>query len=220
VQILSRARKHFFAFPDCHRAVILLVALALVLPAAASFAAPDDDIKAAIVAGGAPDISHAPRDIFVRGFTAVALRVKQRDLPDYVAAAIQMRPDLTRKIVAAAIKVMARQDRGFTCAAFARMISVAVAANPEYATTIAKAAIQARPELASCIIDAASKAAPEQRSQIAKLETNFSLTLVSLVISDPEMERWHGVGTLNPANVLDFRPENPVVSPEQPPASR
>ena len=219
MQTLSLARKHFFAFP-CHRSVILLVALALLLPAASSFAAPGDEIKAAIVAGGAPDISHAPRDIFVRGFTAVVLRVKQRDLPDYVAAAIQMRPDLTRKIVAAAIKVMARQDRGFTCAAFARMISVAVAANPDYAITIAKAAIQARPELASCIIDAASTAAPDQRSQIAKLETNFSLALVALVISDPEMELWHGIGTLNPANVLDFRPENPVVSPEQPPASR
>jgi hypothetical protein len=220
VQILSRARKQFFAFSDGHRWVILLVLLAFVLPAASSFATPADDIKAAIVAGGAPDITHAPRDIFVRGFTVVALRVKPRDLPHYVAAAIQMRPDLTQRIVAAAIKVMARQDRRLSCAVLARMISVAVAANPDYAIAIAKAAIQAKPDLASCIIAAASAAAPDQGSQIAKLETNFSRTPISLVISDPEMEPWQGIGTINPANVLDFRPASPVVSPERPPALR
>jgi hypothetical protein len=220
VQILSRARKQFFAFRDGRRWTVLLVLLAFVLPTASSFATPADDIKAAIVAGGAPDISHAPRDIFLRGFTVVALRVKPRDLPDYVAAAIQMRPDFTRKIMFAALKIMARQDRRLNCATVARMISVAVAVNPDYAVAIAKAAIQARPELASCVIAAASATVPEQQGQIAKLETNFSLTLVSLVISAPEMEPWHGIGTLNPANVLDFRPENPIVSPEQPPSSR
>lgn len=219
MQILSRGHERFTAFSNRRHWMILLVALVCVLPGASSFAAPGDDIKAAIIAGGAPDIAHAPRAIFLRGFTAVALRIKQRDLPHYVAAAIQMRPDLTRKIVAAAMKVMARQDRGLSCVAVTHMINIAIAANPDLAMAIAKAAIEARPDLVHCILTAASMAAPEQQSQFAMLETHFSLGLISSVIVDSEMQPWLGIGTLNPANVSDFRQDRPVISPEQPPSS-
>jgi hypothetical protein len=114
---------------------------------------------------------------------------------------------------------MARHNRDLSCAAVARLVSVTIAANPDSAVTIAAAAIKAKPDLSSCIIAAASSAAPEQRSQVAKLETYFSLSLLSLVVNDSDVEPWHGSGTLNPANVVDLRVTGEVISPEQPPSS-
>jgi hypothetical protein len=219
VQLLSPTCRRVSAFGRSHLPSLVLVILGLAAFSGSALAAPRDEITQAVIAGGATDPAHAPRAVFLRAFTAVAVRVKQRDLPDYAAAAIQVQPELAGKIIANTMKIMARHDRGLTCAAVARLVSVTIAANPDCAMRIAAAAIKAKPDLSSCIIAAASAAAPEQRSQIAKLETYFSLALLSLVTNDSEVEPWHGSGTLNPANLVDHRVGD-VISPEQPPASR
>lgn len=188
---------------------------------AASVAAPRDEITQAVIAGGATDTANASRAVFLQAFTAVAVGVKSRDLPDYAAAAIQLKPQLAAKIVANTMRIMSRRDRSMTCISIARLVSVTIAANPDSAVAIAAAAIKARPDLKGCIIAAASASAPEQRPQFAKLETYFSLALLSLVVNDSEVEPVDGgSGTLNPANLVDRRVTDPVISPEQPPWSR
>jgi len=199
---------------------LFLIALGLGALSTSLIAAPRDEITQAVIAGGAGDTADASHAVFMRAFTAVAVGIKSRDLPNYAAAAIQLRPDLAARIVVDSIRIMSRTDQRVTCAAVARLVSVTIAANPDSALRIAAAAIKARPDLRSCIIAAASETAPEQRSQFAKLETYFSLALLSIVINDSDVEPWHGSGTLNPANVLDLRVTNAVISPEQPPSSR
>lgn len=193
------------------------MALVSVLLTVSSFAAPSDDLGAAITAGGATDVAHAPRDIFLRAFTSVALRVKLRDLPDYVGAGIQMRPDLTGRIVGKAIQVAVRRDRASNCAVISKIIRAAITASGGDAVRVAKAAIAAKPAAAHCIIAAAIEVAPDQRSEIAALETNFSWGLLSAISATAEVEPWYGSGTLNPANLSDLRSNSVVVSPEQPP---
>ena len=219
MKILSPTCRRLFAFGRNHLAALLLIALGVAAFSASSVAAPHDEITQAVIAGGATDTATATRAVFLRAFTAVAVRVKQRDLPAYAATAIQMQPGLASKITTNTIRIMAQHDRRLSCAAIARLVSVTSAANPDSAVRIAAAAIKAKPDLSSCIIAAASAAAPDQRSQIAKLESYFSLALLSLVANDFDVEPWHGSGTLNPANVLDFRVVGDVVSPEQPPSS-
>jgi hypothetical protein len=192
-----------------------IAALLWVVLATSSFAAaPVDDLGAAVTAGGATDVAQAPRDIFLRAFTSVALRVKLRDLPDYVGAAIKMRPDLTGRIVAKAIRVAVRGDRTSNCATISRIIRAAITASGGDAVNVAKAAIAANPVAAHCIIDAASEAAPDQQSEIAALGTNFSLGLLSAITATSEVETRFGTGTMNPANLS--KSNSTVVSPEQP----
>ena len=195
--------------------LVSLVALLSILFNISLSAAQSDDLSAAVSAGDAADVAHVSQRIFLRGFTAVALRVKPRDLPGYVEAAVTMRPELAGKIVGRAVKMATRKDPKSSCTLVARIVRAAIAANPDAAIVIAKAAIAAKPAAVHCIIDAASTAAPEQRSEIAALETNFSLGLLSAITANPDFETWPASGTLNPANISDFR-ENPVVSPEQP----
>lgn len=211
MNLLSQSRNHILR---CSTVALVTLLLAVLNPSLT--AAPADDLTAAVSAGGTADVAHASRNIFLRGFTAVALRVKPRDLPDYVAAAIKMQPDLSARIVARAVRIATRGDGRSSCRIVARILQVAVAANPDSALAIAKAAIEARPAAVHCIIEAVSAIVPDQAQEIAALETNFSLALLSVVTATSEIEPWHGSGTFNPANVLDLRPESPVVSPEQP----
>ena len=219
MQIFTPTCRQLSEFGRSRLASLSLVLLGLAAFSASSIAAPQDEITEAVISGGATNTANASRAVFLQAFTAVAVRVKQRDLPEYAAAAIQVRPDVAAKIVANTVRIMGRHNREVSCAAVARLVSVTIAANPDSAVTIAAAAIKAKPHLSSCIIAAASAAAPEQRSQIATLETYFSLSLLSLVVNDSDAEPWHGSGTLNPANVVDLRVTGEVISPEQPPSS-
>jgi hypothetical protein len=193
----------------------LLQAVLSVLLAASSFSAPADDLRTTIAAGGAGDLAHAPTNLFLRAFTAVALRAKSRDLPAYVEAGIKMRPELTFRIVARAIRLAARKDPTSSCSLISRIVQAAITANPDETVEIVNTAIAARPALVHCIIEAATAIAPDQQSAIAALETNFSLGLLSLT-ANAEIGPWQGSGTLNPANVSDLR-NGAIVSPEQPP---
>jgi hypothetical protein len=218
VRILKPTRPWSFVFGPSHFSSVLLVAVGLAAFSTSSIAAPREEITQALTAGGAADAASAPKAVFLRAFTAVAVRIKVRDLPEYAAAAIQIRPDLAAKIIAASTKIMARNPQGLSCAALARLVKVTIASNPDCAVAITAAAIKARPQLSHCIIAAAGEAAPDQQAQIARLENYFSLALLSWVTDDSEAAPWHGSGSLNPANIVDLRKQNPVISPEQPPA--
>jgi hypothetical protein len=210
VNLLSQARSHFVR---C--AIVSLAALLSILFNPSAFAVPSDELSEAVRAGGAADVTHASASIFLRGFTAVALGIKPRDLPGYVEAAVKMRPELAGKIVGRATRITSRKDPKSSCTVIAWIVRAAVAANPASAVAIAKAAIAAKPAAVHCIIDAASKVAPEQEPEIAALETSFSLGLLSAITATSDLEMSYTSGTLNPANLSDFR-ENTVVSPEQP----
>src|SRR5205807_1186117 len=88
---------------------LLLIVLGSVLFSGASFATPTEDITCAVSVDGVSDVSQASPKQFLKAFIAVVLRTQPRDLPDYVIAAANLRPDLSAKIVAAAIKSAARQ---------------------------------------------------------------------------------------------------------------
>jgi hypothetical protein len=195
---------------------VVLLLFVLLLAIGSLQAAPRDEIKAAVTLDGSADASQVSRTVFLRGFSAVAVRVKPRDLPSYVVGAIEVRPDLTRAIVAHALKIAARQHPGLTCAVVSRIVTAAIAANPSAAVVITKAAIQAKPAMASCVIAAAAAAVPEQREEIAALESNYSIGLISAITRTSEGAIWHGSGTINPANLSDMGSEAGVVSPEQP----
>ena len=210
MNLLSRVRSHLVR---C--STVSLVVLLTILLHASAFAAPSDDLSAAVSAGGAADVAHASSSIFLRGFASVMLGVKPRDLPAYVDAAIKMRPDLATKVVGRAIRIASRKHPKSSCTLIAQIIRAAIAANPDAAVAIAKAAIAAKPAAVQCIIDSASTAAPEHQPEIAALSTNFSLALLSAIAANSDLETSYASGTLNPANLSDLR-ENAVVSPEQP----
>lgn len=193
--------------------LLLFVAL---LTVGSLHAAPRDEIKAAVTLDGSADASQVSRAIFLRGFSAVAVQVKPRDLPSYVGGAIELRPDLTRSIVARALKIASKQHPGLTCSVVSRIVAAAIAANPSAAVVITKAAIQAKPAIASCVIAAAAAAVPEQREEIAALESSYSLGLISAITRTSDDAIWHGNGTINPANLSDMDSDSGVVSPEQP----
>jgi len=195
---------------------------ALAVQVASSFATPTEEITQAVAVGGASDISQARTRQFARAFTAVALRTPQRELPAYVAAAISLRPDLSSKIVAAAIKVAVRQWKSkpaTLCEMIDRIVRSAVAANPEAVLSIARAAANASSGLRPCVASSALAAAREQGLDTSN-DSRLSLALLSFATHQPNMEApaSFGTGTINPANNSDLRESSPVNSPEQPPA--
>lgn len=198
-----------------------MTACAMAVLATTSFATPAEEIARA-VAVGASDISQATTKQFVRAFTAVALRTPQRDLPAYVTAAINLRPDLAPKIVAAAVKVAGKHSearRGRLCEMIDRIVKAAVAANPKAILSITRAAVAANPALRACVASSALAAAREQGLNVSR-ESGLTMALLSFATHQPNMDAPNsfGTGTINPANISDLRESNPVNSPEQPPA--
>jgi hypothetical protein len=86
---------------------LLTFSCALLLKAPA-FANPTDEITRALTVNGAASVSAAQPRQFRKAFTALTLRVPPRNLPDYVVAAIGLRPDLSANTVAIAVRAAAR----------------------------------------------------------------------------------------------------------------
>jgi len=202
---------------------VIFVALFSIDFNASAFGAPADEISTAIVAGGAADIAQAPRVVFVRAFTSVALRAKPRELPDYVMAAINLRPDLTPNAVAVAVKATVKRAEAkpeLLCAMIELIVAAAIAANPQAAISIAKAAASASPTLRRCVISAAVAAAPQASDQIVLAVTAKTVPLAFLTLSAADavgFSSW--TRALNSANIFDVGSSGGVItSPEQPPA--
>ena len=186
-----------------------------------AFATPADDISRALAANGVTDVSTVPARQFLKPFTAVAFRVQPRVLPDYVIAAVNLRPDLAPKLVALAVKAAVRNSEGkpeALCPLIQRIVAAAIAANPDAVVTIARASASAAPHFRRCVAEAAIAAAPNAQQAILEATTK-TLPLAFIYSADAGSAGFFfTAATLNPANISEPGNDTGVNSPEQPPS--
>lgn len=201
---------------------LLLTFTCALLLSAPAFANPAEEITRAVAVNGVTDVSSAPRGQFLKAFTAVALRVQPRDLPDYVIAAVNLRPDLTANEVGIAVKAAAKNWEAkpeLLCPLLERIVKAAIAANPDAAVAVAKAGAAASPHLRRCVVAAAISAAPQAKDQIVEAASNKTPPFAFISFSASDLGGFsYKADTLNPANFSEPVDDN-VTSPEQP-ASR
>ena len=192
------------------------------LLSASAFGTPTEEITRSLVANGISDVSQARPRQFSKSFNAVALRVAPRDLPDYVAAAVSLRPDLAPHVVAVAVKAAVRNWEAkpdALCGMIQRIVKAAIAVNPEAAPSIAKASASVWPELRRCAVEAAIAAAPESKEAIVNAVTSRSIQFAFLTFSASDTSGFSFTpATLSPANISDLGDKGDVNSPEQPPS--
>ena len=200
---------------------VLLIVLGSVLFGGSSFATPTEDITRAVSVSGVSDVAQAHPKQFLKAFTAVAARTQPHDLPDYVVAAVNLRPDLSPRIVAVAVKAAVRKlesKQGALRGIIDRIVRVAIAANPDAAVSIARAAIAAAPDLRQCVAALAISAAPNKEAEIQVPAESPSISLALLTLSGIDSEEFSvNSATINPANLSDLSGSVAVNSPEQPP---
>lgn len=203
----------------CLQLLAILCGLVLSVPA---YATPADEISRAVAVHGVADIGLARPGQFLKGFAAVALRVQPRDLPEYVIAAINLRPDLAPRAVGVAIKAAARNWEAkpeALCALIERIVTAAIAAEPDAAVAIAEAAASAAPRLRGCVVAAAIAAAPGAKAAIIEAATRKTQPFAFLTFSATDGGGFSfSPATLNPANISEPGDDDSVNSPEQPPS--
>ncbi len=202
---------------------VLLAVCGVALSTTFAFANPTEEIIRAVAVNGLFDVSQAPPRQFTKALNAVAVRVPPRELPDYVVAAIHLRPDLTPNIVAVAIKAAVRNLDGkpeVLRAMIERIVSAGIVANPDAVLWIVRASMSAAPELRKWIAAAASAAAPNAKDAIVEAANSNAVPFAFLNFSaNPVSGFSFSSATLNPANISDLAGEGKGVnSPEQPPS--
>jgi len=201
---------------------LLLAACGCALFNASALANPAEEITRAAAVNGVTDVAQASPRQFVKAFTAVALRTQPRDLPNYVVAAIDLRPDLAPRVVGVAVRATVKNSEGkagLLCLMVERIIRAGIAACPEGAVSIAKAGSSAAPELRRCVIDAAVSATPDKKSEIVQAATTKAMPFAFLTFSASEINAFSfSAATLNPANLSSPNDNGAVASPEQPPS--
>lgn len=199
--------------------LLLTLSCALLLSAPA-FANPTEEISRAVTVNGVADVSSARPRQFLKAFTAVALRVPPRDLPDYVTAAIQLRPELAPNAVAIAVKAAVKNFESkpeLVCSLAERIVKAAIAANHDAAVAIAKAAASSAPHLRRCIAAAAISVAPEAKEEITDTASKKTPPFAYLSFSASDFGEFSfKADTINPANISEPEDDNTVNSPEQP----
>jgi hypothetical protein len=200
--------------------IVLLFLSTSVLLTPSVLATPAEEISRAVAVDGVTDLSVAPPKQFLRAFTATAIRAQPRELPNYVVAAVQFRPELAPNITAIAIKAAiknAEAKPGILCVLIDRIIRAAIAGNPEAVVVIAKAGASASSELRQCVLAAAISAAPSSKDAIVQAINARALPFAFLTFSAAAHSGFSFTApTLNPANIADHG-SGSVVSPEQPP---
>jgi len=164
------------------------------------------DLTRAVNVAGASSVGTATPDQFMQALESLFVRSTPHQICDYVAVAVIARPDLTSRIVVAALTVTRVNphtdykdfkqpiSKELPCEEADCIIRAAIGAHPSATREIVDAAVSADPLLRDCIVAAANAIQP-------CAEAN---TYVQPVI----------LNSLNPANDI---PE--VVSPEKPPSS-
>lgn len=213
VQIFPQLPRPGFRF-------VSLIVCASAFLAASSFATPGDEIEKAVAAGGSSEVAQTHPNQLLRAFNAVALRAPARELPVYVSAAIELRPDLSGKIVAVAVKTAIKHWEArpnALCQMIQRIVTAAIAANPRAVISIAQAAVAASPEMRTCVVAAAISAAPGREAAIQNA-TEFRGAAFGFLSFSENLENgfFFSAATLSPANISDLRGDEPVNSPEQP----
>jgi len=192
--------------------------LACVSWSAIAQASPRDEIVRAVAVHGVSDPSMADTKYFEMALLSVCLRAELDDLPNYVTAAINLRPDLAPIIAKTAVKVVRikeeskseptkvffrddlQRSRLKACELLSPIIKIAVAGNPKAAARIAGAAATVWRAMYQCIIEAAVAAAPQAEKEITEA-----------VLEAAQPDNFRTLETLREAHLA------PVVSPEQPP---
>ena len=185
-----------------------------------ALASPKDELTRAATA--IPDKGQETGEQFLSGFTATAVRIKRREIPAYVSAALHLRADLAPGITAAALTVVINNppaERRSECALISKIIAAAIEANPAEAVAIVQAALEVTPNFSECIVTAAIAAAPDQKVAILRAAQTHPTLFAFLRLTRTEnggipIER---VGALNPAS-LTVHNTVVVISPEQVPA--
>ena len=118
-------------------------------------AAPADEISRAVSASGASNLAAATPAQFVKAFSATLTRVKDDRLPQYVTAAIGLRPDLAPQITAAAFRAHRYDSKDSSCNWVDPIVRAAIAAAPDAKAEIVRAALEADPAARECIFAAA-----------------------------------------------------------------
>ena len=206
-----------------HRLLLHILAVNCALfVCAQALATPAEEISRAVAAQGVADVSSAHPGQYKKAFTAVALRVSPRDLPDYVIAAINLRSDQASNVVTVAVKAAVKNSEakpGALCTLIERIVTAAIAAKPEGAVAIARAAAQASPRLRRCVLAAAIAAAPEARAAIVEATKRNTMPFAFLTFSAGESSGFSfSAATLSPANISEPGDDDSVNSPEQPPS--
>jgi hypothetical protein len=204
-----------------HRLLLHILAVNCALfVCAQAFATPAEEISRAVAAQGVADVSSAHPRQYQKAFTAVALRVSPRALPEYVIAAINLRPDQASTVVTVAVKAAVKNSEAkpvALCTLIERIVTAAIAAKPESAVAIAKAAVQASPQFRRCALAAAIAAAPDAR--VAIIEATKQNTFIFPTFTGGESSGFaFNAATLNPANISEPGDDDSVNSPEQPPS--
>ncbi len=201
---------------------LVLALCGSILLGPSAFATPTEEITRAVAANGVSDVSQARPRQFVKAFNAVALRTPPRELPDYVTAAINLRPDLAPNLVAIAIKAAVKNweaKPAALCGMIDRIMKEGIAANHDAAVSIAKAGASAAPESRQCVVEAAVAAAPEARDAIVEEAGTKTQPYAFLTFSATDTSGFSfSAATLNPANISDLGANGNVNSPEQPPS--
>ena len=201
----------------------LLIALCgSILVTTSALATPAEEITRAVAANGVSDVSQARPHQFVKAFNAIALRTPPRDLPVYVTAAIDLRPDLAQNVVAVAIKAAVKNweaKPAALCGMIDRIVKAGIIANRDAVVSIVKAAASAAPESRRCVVEAALAAAPEAKEAIVEAADAKTLPFAFLTFSATDTSGFSfSAATLNPANISDLGANGNVNSPEQPPS--
>ena len=186
-------------------------------------ASPEDELTRAAAAAALSKEEATSAEQFLRGFTATVVRVKRREISDYVSAALQLHPDLAPDITAAALRVEINNlpaTRRGTCSLISRIVQSAVEANPAEAVPTVQAALEVAPNFSECIVTAAIAAAPDQKVAILRAASTHPTLFAFLRLTRTEnggiaMER---ANALNPASLTVQNNVNVVISPEQVPA--
>jgi hypothetical protein len=200
-------------------AVVILWA-SILFPAGA-LATPAEEISQAVAVQGVADLSKAQPRQFLKAFTAVALRIQARELPPYVIAAINLRPDLAPNIVAVAVKAAVKnsEDKPNTlCGIIERIVKAAIIANPDAVLAVVRAAVSSAPPLRHCVANGAISAAPQSKDAILRAAMAKAVPFAFLTFSASHESGFsYAAPTLNPGNISDLG-DDEVNSPEQPPA--
>ena len=127
------------------------------------------------------------------------------ELPEYVVAAINLRPELAQNVVAVAIKSAVKNleaKRGALCGMIERIVKAAIATNPDSAVSITKAAASASPELRTCVVEAAIAVVPNAKDSIVHAATATTQPFAFLTFSATDTSGFSfTAATLSPANI-------------------
>jgi hypothetical protein len=189
--------------------------------AGSALATPADEVSSSLRANGIADVSAAKPRQFLKAVTPLLLRTSSRDVPDYVIAAISVRPDLAGNIVALAVRAAIKNSeakRGTLCLVVERIVTAAITANPNAAVSITRAGIAAAPQLRRCVASAAVAASPDRKQAILQAAARpIPLAFLTFSAADSNSAFSFNAATLSPANISDLSDDDDVASPEQPP---